>query len=373
MLGTVVYAAPESMERAKEAGVAADVFGLGMTAVFALHGAILPARELLRDAPGFALRLDAPRPVREALARAVAWEPEERQASVAEFCAELEPASPKPAARRQTAVEPVEPPAARQGAAHLEELFRWIDTPAGGRGELWREIPAGEGWVGSPKDESHWSDERPRHRVTILREFLMAAVPVTNAQYAAFDPKHAGDKPPDLPVVNVSWHRAMEFCQWLADAFEWARGARLPAEEEWELACRAGTGTRYWSGESEADLDRVGWYEKNSNGRTRRVGEKPANPWGLYDMHGNVREWTLSAWKSNYSGQADGLEIDPADPPADLAAAASAWRVVRGGCYWSGAVRTRAACRGDWDPGDEHENRGFRVLLPPAAAGPERP
>ncbi len=94
---------------------------------------------------------------------------------------------------------------------------------------------------------------------------------VTNGQYAAFDPKHAGDKPPDLPVVNVSWRRALEFCQWLAETYEWARGARLPTEEEWEYACRAGTATRYWSGEGEADLDRVGWYEKNSNRRLRQA------------------------------------------------------------------------------------------------------
>ena len=135
-----------------------------------------------------------------------------------------------------------------------------------GRVELWREIPAGEGWVGAADGEEDHTWERPRHRVTITRPFRMAAVPVTHAQYAAFDPGHEpykweGVEPENLahhPVVNVTWYAAVAFCRWLAGSFP---GARLPLEEEWEVACRAGTETRYCSGESEKDLARVGWYE----------------------------------------------------------------------------------------------------------------
>ena len=312
----------------------------------------------------------------------MAWEPQERQEDVARLCAQLSEALKEPTARRQTAETVPAPapqtssaearPAPPQGSSPPEELFRWIETPVDGRVELWREIPAGEGWVGSPKSESQWDDERPRHRVKILQPFQMAAVPVMNAHYAAFDAKHAGDKPPDLPVVGVSWRQAVQFCRWLEETFAWARGARLPREEEWEFACRAGTETAYWSGKSEEDLARVGWYGRNSGNRTHRVGEKPANPWGLYDVHGNVWEWTASVWRDDYSSQAEGIEIDPAEPPADLAAAASARRVVRGGSCWLNAGRTRAAYRYHGDPVIELVGIGFRVLLPPLSSGPER-
>ena len=268
-------------------------------------------------------------------------------------------------------------------SAPPEELFRWIDTPHDGRVELWREIPAGEGWVGSSEGESGYRDERPRHRVKILQPFRLAAAPVTNAQYTVFDPSHSWREWPGVsrdelahhPVADLTWYAVMSFCRWLSGYFP---GARLPFEEEWEVACRAGTDTRYWSGGGEGDLARVAWYDKNSEGRTHRVGEMPANPWGLYDVHGNVREWTASAWKSDYSAQAEGLEIDPAAPPADLAGGAlaedaSARRVVRGGSSWSDPDWSRTAYRWDWDPGDELVVRGFRVLLPPAVAGPEWP
>ncbi len=249
-----------------------------------------------------------------------------------------------------------------------EALFARVVTPLDGEVPLWREIPAGEGWVGSPEGESQWGDERPRHRASILQSFRMAAVPVTNGQYAAFDPARDDPERSGHPVTGVTWYAATSFCRWLSTHLP---GARLPLEEEWEVACRGGTGARYWSGDSEKDLARVGWYYANSDKRVHEVGEKPANPWGLYDLHGNVWEWTLSVWKADYSAQADGLELDPAALPADLAADAGARRVVRGGSYWNVADRTRSAYRVYGDPGSEHGNQGFRVMLP-VAAGPER-
>ncbi len=251
-----------------------------------------------------------------------------------------------------------------------DALFARIETPLDGEVPLWREIPAGSGWVGAADGEEEYDDERPRHRVEILRTFRLAAVPVTNGQYAAFDPAHADPEHSWHPVTGVTWYAATSFCRWMATHLP---GARLPVEEEWEVACRGGTETSYWSGDSEKDLARVGWYNKNSNHRSHRVGEKPANPWGLYDLHGNVWEWTLSVWKSDYSRQADGLEIDPAAPPADPAAAAGARRVVRGGGYWVGAGRMRAAYRGYGGPGDEREDQGFRVMLPVAPHPPGPP
>jgi formylglycine-generating enzyme required for sulfatase activity len=164
-------------------------------------------------------------------------------------------------------------------------------------------------------------------------------------------------------VVNVTWYAAVAFCRWLATRFP---GARLPIEEEWEYGCRAGTESRYWSGDSEEDLDGVGWYSKNSDGRTHRVGEKPANGWGLYDVHGNVLEWTATAWsKEPYAGRESGFEVDPAAVEwPDLAESGGGERVIRGGSFGGAADRTRSAYRGGRRPRVEIGDRGFRVVLP---------
>ncbi len=233
--------------------------------------------------------------------------------------------------------------------------------------------------MGSPEGEKgRYSDEGPRHEVTVVSGYTLAAVPVTNAQYAAFDPSHkiqsqegvSAEELAHHPVVDVTWYQAVSFCRWLGLAFPWARGARLPTEEEWEYACRAGTESCYWSGDKDGDLDHVGWYGSNSDGRTHRVGEKLANPWGLYDVHGNVYEWMLSRWTNDYSGREDGVEADPqAGEPADLAEQSSgADRVFRGGSFGYVARNARSANRNWYVPGTEiwFGDQGFRVLLPGA-------
>ena len=253
-------------------------------------------------------------------------------------------------------------------------LFRWIDTPMDGRVPLWREIPAGRFRMGSPEREGY-DFERPQHEVTIITPFRFGAAPVTNAQYAAFDPDHKSssyervraEELPYHPVEDITWFEACSFCRWLAVSFAWAHGARLPTEEEWEYACRAGDQTRYWSGDEE-DLAAVGWYAGNSGRRTHRVGEKPANSWGLYDVHGNVWEWTLSVWTDSYAGREVGVRVDPGavKVPTDEAPR-SGRRVMRGGSFWDDAGRARSAYRNFRYPGIAFDDRGFRVLLP---AGP---
>ncbi len=256
-----------------------------------------------------------------------------------------------------------------------EELFRWIESPLDGRVALWRKIPAGRFWMGSIEGEGQ-SNEHPRHEVTIARPFRCSVVPVTRTQYAAFDPEHPrgvwgavpGKEFDHHPVVRVTWYEAISFCRWLSLIFPWARGARLPTEEEWEHACRAGTESRYWSGDSEEALAEVSWYGANASSQTHRVGAKLANPWGLYDVHGNVWEWTLSP-RTGYEVREKGLILDPLEvDPGTFEASEGGMCALRGGCSWSDAWRVRSAHRIEEDPEHEGSGEGFRVILP---AGPE--
>jgi formylglycine-generating enzyme required for sulfatase activity len=140
---------------------------------------------------------------------------------------------------------------------------------------------------------------------------------------------------------------------------------RFADEEEWEYACRAGTDTQYWSGNKEKDLEWVGWYAANSHRRTHAVGEKPANPWGLYDVHGNAREWTLSRWSANFGGREIGVTVNPSTirEGLDLEVSQNTRLVLRGGGCWSSADETRAAFRESRYPNAVFAYRGFRALL----------
>ena len=372
-MGSYLFAAPESMSDAAGAEAACDVYSLAATLVFALQGSQLGPLFLI-ERQAYLESLELPEGALGALTRALAVDPEVRPASASELCAELraglapkkqivepprKPAPPKrPQKRKGRIVKPI--PA---------DLFRIVQTKDGEL-DLWCEIPAGTGWIGSPEGEKGRHDrEGPRHQVEITRPFWMSAVPVTNAQFGAFDPEKANADRPDHPVVEVSWDDATAFCHWLAEERDF-KGARLPTEEEWEYACRADRSTAYWNGDTEADLAKVGWYESNSGRSTLAVGEKPANSWGLYDVHGNVWEWTASPWK-DYSRQATGLTVDPAETPADLAAASPrVRRVFRGGSFWGTAQFARSAYRNHWNPGVRNVDLGFRVLLPFAPSDP---
>jgi formylglycine-generating enzyme required for sulfatase activity len=242
----------------------------------------------------------------------------------------------------------------------------------------WREIPAGSFEMGG--DE--YDDEQPIHRVTISSGFQMLSVPVTWAMYRLFDPDHDAarqtfdDTLPtraqdDVPVYNLSWFAAVMFSEWV--------GARLPLEPEWEYACRAGTKTRFWSGDDDDDLARVGWTDQNSGGHPHPVGQKPKNAWGLHDTHGNVWEWCADVWEENaYARRSIGLTLDPRGSTTmfggglpDLAQWVNlgAPRVVRGGSWDYGPGFARSPVRGNSAPSDSSRILGLRLLLCP----PERP
>ena len=234
-----------------------------------------------------------------------------------------------------------------------------IYAPCGGY-ELVR-IPGKEFLMGSPGNEKERSDfEGPQHLVRVP-EFYMGRYPVTNEEYGRFlaenpktpEPKYWADRKynqPRQPVVGESWKEASQYAQWA--------GLQLPSEAQWEFACRAGTRTRYCSGDAEQDLDRVGWYVQNSGDKLHPVGQKEPNGFGLYDMHGNVWEWVEDDWHGDYTGAPDDSRAWIDDPRGPN-------RVIRGGA-WRGSARScRAAYRFRFEPGDRPDYLGFRLALLP--------
>jgi formylglycine-generating enzyme required for sulfatase activity len=144
---------------------------------------------------------------------------------------------------------------------------------------------------------------------------------------------------PNRPVENVSWNDCQEFITRIND-FDLSYTYRLPSEAEWEYACRAGTTTRYYWGNdpNSTEIDQYAWYTDNSNSTTHPVGQKLPNAWGLYDMSGNVREWSEDWYHESYSGATT-------DGSAWVSPSGS-FRVIRGGGWRSGAGYCRSAFRG---------------------------
>lgn len=212
-------------------------------------------------------------------------------------------------------------------------------------------IPSGEFQMGSP--EAEWgrdSDEGPIHRVRITRPFYLGVYEVTQQQYEQVmgsNPSYL--KGATLPVEQVSWTEALEFCRRLS-AKE-GREYRLPTEAQWEYACRAGATTRYWFGDSDPLLAQYAWYDSNSERSTHPVGEKSPNAFGLYDMHGSVCEWCAD-WHAFYPNS-------PVDDPTG--ATSGLRRVYRGGAWTFNPVACRAACRRGDAPASRYAHLGFRV------------
>ena len=198
--------------------------------------------------------------------------------------------------------------------------------------------------------------ERPAHAARVP-SFWIARHPVTNAEYACFLAANPGVREPplwgdvrfggeDLPVVGLTPDEVAAYCRWA--------GVELPTEAQWEWAARAGTVTRYWSGDGERDGLSVGWCAANSGGRLHPVAEKAANPWGLCDVHGNV--WELCA--TSFRPYSLASETDSPD------LAAPAQLVVRGGAFCDPVRLLRAAAReGVAVDAPPRVDVGFRVVL----------
>ena len=213
-------------------------------------------------------------------------------------------------------------------------------NPKDGLRYVW--IPPGNVTTGcSPGDKECYEDEYPTRKVILTRGFWLGQTEVTQAsfeQIMEFNPSVFEGR--DLPVEMVTWNDADEYCRTV--------GGRLPTEAEWEYAARAGTtASRY------GDLGDVAWYWGNSDFSTHPVGKKKPNAFGLYDMLGNVVEWTHT-W---YTVQHNQENINPTGPTT-----LEEFKVLRGGGWWDDPDLVRASYRSRIEPGDTDYNIGFRCV-----------
>ncbi len=251
---------------------------------------------------------------------------------------------PCPGIRYQQVVEPPKPKAGDVFQDKLKD------------GKLGPEmviIPAGKFKMGSNESNG----EQPIHEVNIAYDFAIGKYQVTFEEYDLFCKVTKRDKPKDQgwgrgkrPVINVNWNDAKAYCQWLSD--QTGKEYRLPSEAEWEYACRAGSTGKYCFGDDKNQLKNYAWYDNNSGSKTHPVGEKKPNKFGLYDMHGNVREWCEDKWHSDYKGA-----------PTD----GSAWHsssdahLLRGGSWDNDDDNLRCANRGRYDTTGRNYVWGFRL------------
>jgi uncharacterized protein (TIGR02996 family) len=221
-------------------------------------------------------------------------------------------------------------------------------------------LPPGSFLMGSPESEKGRRDDEAQHRVTLARGFWMAVTPVTQVQWQSVmgsSPSHFQGE--ELPVEQVSWESCQDFCRKLGTHEE--KSFRLPTEAEWEYACRAGTTTPYFFGEtlSEELANYNGSFQSSQEtaGLYRRwttaVGSLPPNAWGLCDMHGNVCEWCQDCYAK-----------DPRKAPSDAEGGkGGVARVLRGGSWNNIAKSCRAAFRPARHPAYRYRSIGFRVAF----------
>jgi len=217
-------------------------------------------------------------------------------------------------------------------------------------------IPAGKFTMSSATEErnSPISDIALIHDVTLTKPFYMGIYEVTQEQYEAVMGKNPSSiKGPNNPVNRVSWDNAVEFCKRLSA--KTGKKAALPTEAQWEYACRAGTKTEFFFGNDAEKMDRYAWFDKNSGDRTHPVGQKKPNPWGLYDIYGNVFEWC-----QDWCGFSE-VNIEHAVDPTGNKEGTN--RVLRGGAYWFGSKFCPSAAGYGGSPTYANTECGLRVVV----------
>ncbi|WP_340818247.1 formylglycine-generating enzyme family protein [Methanolobus sp. WCC4] len=194
----------------------------------------------------------------------------------------------------------------------------------------------------------------PDHQNIIMKSFYLGKYPVTQEQWEAVMGDHPSCFDGDgRPVECISWNEVQNFIKEL-NSMEETDKYSLPAENEWEYACKAGTGTRYSFGDSEAELDKYSWYYGNSEHMTHPVGQKEPNPWGLYDMHGNVWEWCKDKHHWSYE---EALEEGTAWELAGNKAI-----VLRGGSWVNDPEKCYSISRSNFNSDYGTYSVGFRLL-----------
>lgn len=301
-----------------------------------------------------------------------------------------------PDKNRQPDASVAPPPAiapfdAAQAKKHQEAWARHLGVPVEYTNSIGMKfvlIPPGEFLMGGTATEieetlravdTYWQElircEAPQHKVTLTQPIYLGIHEVTNVQYGNVMGKNSF--PPDKahhPVVWVTWNDAAEFCTKLSGKEQLkpvyfrngetvrmmsGDGYRLPTEAQWEFACRAGTTTRFWTGDREESLAQAGWFGLGQIDRSHAVGELKANPLGLYDIHGNVWEWVQDSWDPAYYRQLqENPTPDPSGPPSE-----GPERVLRGGDWCYGARYCRASTRRHFPQKSHYNIFGFRVAL----------
>jgi len=244
--------------------------------------------------------------------------------------------TPKPATPTSTSRKPDGNRAARHAAPEIEMVL----------------VPGGDFLMGSPEGaQGRGFGEGPQHRVTVP-SFYIGKYEVTQAQWRAVmggdQSRFKGD---NLPVETVSWDDAKDFCRKLSQMT--GEEYRLPTEAEWEYACRAGT-----TGAYAGDPDAMAWYGMNSGRGTHPVGRKLPNAFGLYDMHGNVREWCEDDWHDGYANAPSDGTAWVEKPSRGLG------RVYRGGSWYQGPLDSQSAKRNiiATEPDFRDVQVGFRLV-----------
>jgi len=271
---------------------------------------------------------------------------------------------------------------------------QWYVT---GQGQTMVVIPGPVEFVmGSPMTEVGRQNDEKQHKCQIARSFAIASKELTREQFARFKKErvNARESLPtnEWPVNNVTWHEAVEYCNWLSEqegisegqlcyrpnkdgayadgmtvAPDYLKrlGYRLPTEAEWEYGCRAGAVTQYSFGESHKMLGKYSWYGPNSSGTAHPVGLLKPNDLGLFDFHGNVLEWSQDLdipyaeapnGKVIADSEAVAVTVDDAEP-----------RLLRGGSFQYSPSSLRSAYRSAFIPTSRYKFVGFRLArtLPP--------
>jgi serine/threonine protein kinase len=375
-MGTPAYMSPEQGQ-GTSVDARSDVYSMGVMLYEMLTGQVpyeaeTPMAVVIKHitAPLPSLREIEPaiaEPVERVVLKALAKDPADRFQSVGQMVEALQKAlseatvSVEVAPTRVTVPEEVRPTVTERFQPFEPEMIL---------------IPTGAFLMGSDprKDKDTRDQEQPQHTL-YLSEYYMAKTPVINAQYAAFvqatsykQPQHWRDgKPPtgkeNHPVVNISWHDAIAYCRWLAEAT--GKPYRLPSEAEWEKGARGSDGRIYpWGNQRDAERCNVG---KGLQGDTTPVGAYPkgASPYGLLDMAGNVWEWTQSLWGEDSEEPDFKYPYSADDGRENLMASDDVLRVVRGGSFDFSIRRVRCAYRGWSYPNLFSWNYGFRVVVPP--------